>query len=92
VGGAYISHLTTAYKTIGYSVFDVSADYDPIDYGLLLGYELEIKIREHLAVTPGIRIKCGIPNIFADQPEMPDDINSTRTGSLEFRLNFIFPL
>ena len=92
VGGAYISHLSTAYKTIDYSVFDVSADYDPIDYGLLLGYDLEIKIREHFAVTPGIRIKCGIPNIFADQPGMPDDLHATRNGSLEFKLNFIFPL
>ena len=92
VGGAYISHLNTAYKTIGYSVFDVSSDYDPIDFGLLLGYELEINIREHFAITPGIRIKCGIPNIYADQPGMPDDLHSTRNASLEFRLNFIFPL
>lgn len=92
VGGAYISHLTTAYKTIDYSVSDVSAEYDPIDYGLLLGYDLEIKISEHFAVTPGIRIKCGIPNIYADQPGMPDDLHSTRNGSMEFRLNFIFPL
>ena len=55
VGGAYISHLNKAFKTIDYSVFDISTDFDPIDYGVILGYELEIKIIEHFAITPGIR-------------------------------------
>jgi hypothetical protein len=91
VGGAYISHLNKAYKTIDYSVSDISTDFDPIDYGVLLGYELEIKIIDHFAITPGIRIKCGIPNIFGDQPGIPDDLHSTRNASMEFRLNFIFP-
>ncbi|MFZ0472016.1 MAG: outer membrane beta-barrel protein [Bacteroidales bacterium] len=91
VGGAYISHLNKAYKTIDYSVSDISTDFDPIDYGVLLGYELDIKIIDHFAITPGIRIKCGIPNIFGDQPGIPDDLHSTRNASMEFRLNFIFP-
>jgi hypothetical protein len=90
--GVYISHLSSAYESIDNSQFNISRNYDPIDYGIILGYELEIPVFARFAVTPGIRIKCGIPNIFADQPGIPDDLHSTRIASFEFRLNLIFPL
>jgi hypothetical protein len=92
VAGGYISHLSSAHETINQSLSDISPDYDPIDYGIVLGYELEIVIINRFAVTPGLRIKCGIPNIYADQPGIPDELQSTRNASLEFRLNLILPL
>jgi hypothetical protein len=92
VAGAYISFLNYAHKTINQSLSDVSADYNPVDFGLILGYELEIKILNRFAVTPGIRIKYGIPNIFADQPGIPAELHATRNASLEFRLNLLLPL
>jgi hypothetical protein len=92
VTGVYISRLSSAYESIDNSLFNISRNYDPIDYGIVLGYELEVSVFDRFAVTPGVRIKCGIPNIFADQPGIPDDLHSTRIASLEFRLNLIFPL
>jgi hypothetical protein len=92
VAGAYISFLNSAHKTINRSLSDVYSDYNPVDYGVILGYELEIGILNRFAITPGIRVKYGIPNIFADKPGIPDELHSTRNASLEFRLNLIFPL
>jgi hypothetical protein len=92
VTGVYISHLSSAYESIDNSLYNISRNYDPLDYGIILGYELEIPVFARFAVAPGIRIKCGIPNIFADQPGIPDDLHSTRIVSFEFRLNIIFPL
>ncbi len=92
VAGGYISYLNSAHESINQSLYDISAHYDPVDYGVVLGYDLDISIFDRFAITPGIRIKCGIPNIFADQPGIPDELHSTRNASLEFRLNLIFPL
>jgi hypothetical protein len=92
VAGGYISHLSSAHETINRSLNDISPDYDPVDYGIVLGYEVEIAIINRFAVTPGVRIKYGIPNIFADQPGNPDELHTTRNASLEFRLNLMLPL
>jgi hypothetical protein len=92
VGGTYISRLNSAHMTIGNSLYDISPDYDPIDYGLVLGYELEFALFEHFAAVPGFRLKYGIPNIFNDKPGIPQNLHYTSNASLEFRLNLIFPL
>jgi hypothetical protein len=92
ITGAYISHLSSAYEDINKSQYDISTHYNPIDYGVLIGYEIEILILNRFAITPGFRIKCGIPNIYADRTGIPDGLYTTRNASLEFRLNLILPL
>jgi hypothetical protein len=92
VGGTYISHLSSAHMIIDHSLYDISPDYDPLDFGVVLGYELEITLFEHFAAVPGFRLKYGIPNIFTDRPGIPQNLHYTRNASLEFRLNLIFPL
>jgi hypothetical protein len=91
IAGTYISHLNSAIKSIDYSMYDVSSDYNPIDYGVIMGYELELSILDRFAVAPGFRIKYGIPNIFADKPGIPKELHTTRNASLEFRLNLTIP-
>jgi hypothetical protein len=92
VAGPYVSFLNSASKTINNSLSDISSDYNPTDYGLVIGSDLEIRILKRLSVAPGIRIKYGIPNIFADQPGMPGELHSTKNASLDFRLNLILPM
>jgi hypothetical protein len=92
ITGAYVSHLSSAYKQVDQTQFDVSIDYDPVDYGVIIGYEMEVVLFDRLAIAPGFRIKYGIPNIFADHPGIPDELHTTRNASLEFRLNLILPL
>jgi hypothetical protein len=91
VTGMYVSFLNSAHKRIDQSLFDISPDFDPVDYGVILGYEIEVALFNRFAIAPGFRIKYGIPNIFADQPGIPDELHSTRNASLEFRLNLILP-
>jgi hypothetical protein len=91
VAGAYISHLSSAYKIINKQKYDVSSDYNPFDYGVIAGYEVEILILDRVALAPGFRIKFGIPNIFSDQPDIPKELHATRNASLEFRLNLTLP-
>jgi hypothetical protein len=91
ITGMYVSLLNTAYKRIDQSLVDISPDYDPVDYGVILGCETEIALFGRIAVAPGFRIKYGIPNIFADKPGIPDELHSTRNASVEFRLNLILP-
>lgn len=92
VAGAYISHLNAAYKIINQQKYDVSYEYIPIDYGLIAGYEVEFLILNRIALTPGFRIKFGLPNIFTDQPGLPKELHAARNASLELRLNMTFPL
>jgi hypothetical protein len=92
IAGAYVSHLSSAYKRIDNTLYNIAADFDPVDYGILFGYEAEIDLFSRFSVTPGFRIKLGIPNIFADQQGIPDELHSTRNASLEFRLNLILPI
>jgi hypothetical protein len=91
ITGMYVSLLNTAYKRIDQSLVNVSPDYDPVDYGVILGCETEIALFGRIAVAPGLRIKYGIPNIFADKPGIPDELHPTRNASIEFRLNLILP-
>jgi hypothetical protein len=92
ITGVYVSHLISAFERIDNSLFNISVNYDPVDYGVILGYELEIKLFNRMGVAPGFRIKYGIPNIFADKPGIPAELHSTRNASLEFRLNLVLPL
>jgi hypothetical protein len=92
VAGGYFSHLSSAFKTMNNITYNVSGDYDPIDYGVIFGYELEITLFKHVAIVPGVHLKYGIPNIFVDLPGIPEYLHYTRNASLEFRLNLIFPL
>jgi hypothetical protein len=92
ITGAYVSNLVSAYERIDESLFNISVNYDPVDYGVILGYDLEITLFNRIAITPGFLIKYGIPNIFKDMPGIPAELHSTRNASLEFRLNLILLL
>jgi hypothetical protein len=92
IAGAYISHLNSAYKIVNQQQYDVSSEYNPVDFGLITGYEVEIMVLDRIAIAPGFRVKFGIPNIFSDKPELPKELHATRNASLEFRLNITFPL
>ena len=91
VTGAYISYLHSAYKILNNSEYNVSTLYKPVDYGIILGTDIEIPFLHRFSVMPGFRFRYGIPNIFAGQQTDPGELRTTRNASLEFRLNIMLP-
>jgi len=91
VTGAYISYLHSAYKFLNNSQYNVSSLYKPVDYGIIAGTDVEIPLLDLFSVSPGLRIRFGIPNIFEDQEAFPNELRTTRNASVEFRLNLVFP-
>jgi hypothetical protein len=90
IAGGYVSYLHSAYKVLNNSDYNISAQYKPVDYGIIAGTDFQIPLYRNFGLMPGLRFKYGIPNIFAGQ--FPNDLRTVRNASLEFRLGLMFQM
>jgi hypothetical protein len=90
--GLYLSYLHSAYKILNSLEYNISGEYSPFDYGMIIGSGIEIPVLENFILMPGLRIRYGLPNIFAGQEDFPATLNTTRNASVEFRVSFLMPI
>jgi len=90
VGGFYISRLNSATETINGLETDIASQYQNMDAGLVLGQHIDWQISNRLSVSPGLRVKWGLSDIYrsADSPNAFS--STTHNRSFEFRLNFYY--
>jgi len=75
--GGYIAGLSTAEEFQGSHKFSVKDDYRNYDYGLLLGYRLDIPLIYNVVISPGIRINYNFVNIFEGDGSVPNFFKNT---------------
>ncbi len=86
VAGIYLGSLQDARETVGSGTQNVTAQYAPLDYGVLAGQEFEIKTRTPLKFTAGITAKYGLANAFKGSERTPAYLHRTHNASIEFRV------
>ncbi len=90
VAGVYVAHMQSASEQVKSELQDVTAKYAALDYGLMLGQELEIRSKGPVKVTTGITLKYGLPNVYAGDAQVPGQLNKTHNASIEFRVGIAY--
>ena len=84
--GFYVAALQSASETLVEEKSDISSKYTALDYGLLLGQEIEFVSRGPIKVSAGLTFKYGLPNVYAGDSALPGNLNQTHNASFEFRV------
>lgn len=91
--GMYFASLNHAHETIAGIKQDVTLHYRNSDYGIVAGHELDIFLHPRFAISPGLFVNWGLPNIYAGQHNIISPVNRTSNFSFDFRVavyyNFI---
>lgn len=84
--GGYASLMQSAKQKVGSTVSSIFNEYSNFDYGLIVGYEYPIALRNRLVFSPGFSINAGLKNIFDGNEYLPTHLN--RTQNLSLNLTF----
>jgi len=90
--GLYFSGLNNAFESIEGERFNVTRNYRNLDYGLILGQNIDIELSGNFTLSPGLRLTWGLPNIHERVPEKPEFMWRTLNRSLEFRVAVLYRL
>ena len=88
--GPFISSLRSVNQKIEGETEDLTTLYRKLDYGLVLGHEVEYYFSNRFSVAPGLRLTWGWPNIFKGNNEIPASFRSTRNAAIEFTLSVYY--
>jgi len=83
--GMYIATLNNATEVIAGENFDVSNYYKNLDYGIILGQNVDIELPGNITFSPGLRVTWGIPNIHKQLPDSPEFMWRSLNRSIELR-------
>ena len=87
MGGGYIGFMKSATQDINGVNFNISDQYSGRDYGILLGYEYSLPVKERLYISTGIISKFGLSNVFSGDEYIPSYLNRTQNISFNFFLS-----
>ena len=92
--GMYIANLKSATEVIAGEEFDVSNNYKNLDYGIILGQNVDIELPGNITFSPGLRVTWGLLNIHKQLPDSPEFMwrSLNRSFELRFALFYNFPL
>ncbi|MBN1989755.1 MAG: outer membrane beta-barrel protein [Bacteroidales bacterium] len=88
--GMFYSNLTSASETIAGESKSVDHRYSSSDYGFVLGQDVEVMLTSRIVLSPGLRLKWGLPNIYAGEANIPSSLKRTHNRSLEFRFTLYY--
>lgn len=88
--GMFYSNLTSASETIAGESKSVDHRYSSSDYGFVLGQDVEVMLTSRIVLSPGLRLKWGLPNIYAGEANIPSSLKRTHNRSLEFRFTVYY--
>jgi hypothetical protein len=86
--GPYVSYLKSATEIVETETENIKYHYENLDYGMIVGYEFDFHLKGGFLLSTGLRIKMGIPNVYAGNELIPSTFNKTRTASVNVTLGF----
>lgn len=84
--GGYVARLDLGEETQGDLSFNVNQNYSDFDYGVFLGYEINIPVYNKLIITPGLRVSYNLVNIFEGDDNIPAYLKNTKNLTAGFNL------
>ena len=85
--GGYYSILKSGRETQGGTNFNIKPNYSNSDYGLLLGYQLQMDIHKRITLKPGLRLNYNMRNIFEGDNIVPSHLKKTHSFSAGFNIS-----
>jgi len=91
--GPYAGYLKSANEIIDAETENIKYHYENLDYGMIVGYELDFHLNRGFLISTGLRFKIGLPNVYAGNELIPSTFNRTKTASvnLSFGLKYLIP-
>jgi hypothetical protein len=87
MGGGYIGFMKSASQDINGVNYNIADQYSGRDYGILLGYEYSLPVKERLYLSTGVMSKLGLRNVFSGNEYIPSYLNRTQNISFNFFLS-----
>lgn len=82
LGGFNLSRLRVADSSIGNEHQNITRQYQPWDYGLVLGAEADFRLSDKLTLNTGLRMAYGFRNVYLGTAQTPSEFNKTHTASI----------
>ena len=90
--GGYYSILKSGIETHGGTNLNVKQEYSNTDYGLLLGYQLQMDIHKRITFKPGLRLNYNMRNIFEGDNVVPSHLKKTHSFSAGFNISAAYKI
>lgn len=84
--GIYYGRLQKAEEILEDNTRGLSHEYKDFDVGIFIGYEYEYKLFKSFVITPGVRFRYGLTNIYSGDGRLPSSMNITKNGSLDLNI------
>lgn len=88
--GGYFARLEMAKETQGIQEFNVIDDYRDHDYGLVLGYQLNMPLINNIAINPGVRLSYNLMNMFKGHNGITNVFKSTNSFSVGINMSLTY--
>ncbi len=90
--GAYAGLLRNAKQDLNGETISLRQDYDPIDFGVITGYEYHYPVGNGIFLGTGFQTRFGLNNIFSGNDLIPYYLNNTRNASINIILSVRYNL
>lgn len=90
LAGAYYARLKAGEETQGETKLNISDYYSDYDYGLLLGYQLNIHLQNRITIKPGMRLNYNFKNIFIGDDNIPSHLKNTKSLAAGFNISVAY--
>ncbi len=90
--GGYTAKLKLAEDTRGKVTFNVNDEYRNLDYGLLIGYQFNIPLKNRIFISPGFRVTCDFINIYEGYAEAFNPFKKTNNIAAGINLSISYRL
>ncbi len=90
--GAYAGLLRNAKQDLNGITISLRQDYDPIDFGVITGYEYHFPVGNGFFLGTGFQTRFGLNNIFSGNDLIPYYLNNTRNASINLTLSVRYNL
>ena len=92
IAGIYFARLGMAEEIQGDLKFSVRDDYRNHDYGLVLGYRLDVPLFNNIVMYPGIRFNYNLMNIFEGHTGTANIFKTTNNFTAGINVAFTYGL
>ncbi len=90
ITGGYFARLTMAEEQQDKTMFSVEDSYSDHDYGLLVGYQFNIALKNRIIIKPSVRVSYNLVNIFEGDDITPSHFKTTKNLATSFNISLSY--
>lgn len=85
--GGYVARLSMAEELQEKTRYSVNDSYSEFDYGLLVGYQFNIALKNRINIKPSLRVNYNLVNIFKGDEIIPAHFKRTKNLAASFNIS-----